>query len=226
VSGGLTALVFQEVVMVHVSPAGSMRTAAGSWTGSVGRVRTGGVAAVLAGLVMGVHEWWDDRVPGVQEGVVPSALHSTWVGLMCVGFLGLSALQWHAFGPLGRLASRLVVVGSGSLFVLAVNETWGYTRSDVPHGDPSLPFLVLMFAVFGCYVAGLLLFSLATAWAGVLPRAGGVFLLTSVLLKLFASGVLPGTLALMGAAMATVGLSALWVVRSPRNVRVEPAGSA
>jgi hypothetical protein len=30
----------------------------------------------------------------------------------------------------------------------------------------------------------------------------------------------------MGAAMATVGLSALWVVRSPRNVRVEPAGSS
>jgi hypothetical protein len=42
--------------------------------------RTAGVAAILAGLVMVVHEWWDDRVPGVQEGVVPSALHATWVG--------------------------------------------------------------------------------------------------------------------------------------------------
>ncbi len=38
----------------------------------------------------------------------------------------------------------------------------------------------------------------------------------SVLLKLFASGVLPGTLALMGAAFATMGVTALRVVRSAR----------
>jgi hypothetical protein len=176
---------------------------------------------------MGVHEWWDDRVPGVQEGAVPSALHSTWVGLMCVGLLGLSALQWPAFGRFGRISSGLAVVGSGSLFILAANETWGFLRSDgAPHGDPSLPVLVLIFAVFGCYVAGLLLFSLATIWAGVLPRAAGVFLLASVLLKMFASGVLPGTLALMGAALATMGLGALRAVRSTRTTRADPSGSS
>jgi hypothetical protein len=74
-----------------------------------------------------------------------------------------------------------------------------------------------MFAVIGCYVAGLLLFSLATIRAGVLPRAAGIFLLVSVLLKIFASRVLPGTLALLGAAFATLGLSALRAVRSDRT---------
>jgi hypothetical protein len=203
--------------MAAVSHLGSTGPAREGWSRSAGLVRTGGVAAVLAGVVMGVHEWWDDRVPGIQEGVVPSALHSTWVGLMFVGLLGLSALQMHAFGRFGRLASGLAVVGSGSLFVLTLNETWGFLRSEgAPHGDPPLPMLVLIFAVFGCYVAGLLLFSLATIRAGVLPRAAGVFLLVSVLLKMFASGVLPGTLAVMGAAFATMGLTALWAVRSAR----------
>jgi hypothetical protein len=175
------------------------------------------VAAVLAGVVMGVHEWWDDRVPGIQEGMVPSALHATWVGLMLVGLLGLSALQRPAFGRFGRVASAVAVVGTGSLFVFALNETWGFVRS---HGaaqpDPPVPLLVLMFAVIGCYVAGLVLFSLATARAGVLPRAAGVFLLVSVLLKIFASGVLPGTLALVGVAFATLGVTALLAVRSAR----------
>jgi hypothetical protein len=213
--------------MAAVPHAESTRTAGGGWNRPTGLVRTGGVAAVLAGVVMGVNEWWDDRVPGIQEGVVPSALHSTWVGLMCVGFLGLSVLQWHAFGRFGRLASRLAVVGSGSVFVLALNETWGFVRSDgAPHGDPPLPVLVLFFAVFGCYVAGLVLFPLATIWAGMLPRAAGVFLVVSVLLKIFASGVLPGTLALMGAAVAAMGVSALRSVRSRSTAQAEPSRSS
>jgi len=150
-------------------------------------------------------------------GVVPSALHSTWVGLMLLGFLGLSALQRPAFGRFGRLASRLAVVGTGSLFVLTLNETWGFVRSHgTPQGDPPVPLLVVLFVVIGCYVAGLVLFSVASARGGVLPRAAGVFLLVSVLLKIFASGVLPGTLALMGAAFATMGVTALLAVRSAR----------
>ncbi len=44
----------------------------------------------------------------------------------------------------------------------------------------------------------------------------GVFLLVSVALKIFASGVLPGTLALMGVAFATMGVAALLAVRSAR----------
>lgn len=201
--------------MAGFSQVGSARTAGRASTTSAGLVRIGAVAAVLAGVVMGVHEWWDDRVPGVQEGLVPSALHATWVGLMFVGFLGLSALQRPAFGRFGRVASAVAVVGTGSLFVFALNETWGFVRSNgAAQPDPPVPVLVVMFAVIGCYVAGLVLFSLATVQAGVLPRAAGVFLLASVLLKIFASGVLPGTLALVGVAFASLGVTALLAVRS------------
>ena len=76
---------FQEVIMVAfrvplVSPTAAPR-AGGRHTSAL--VRVGGVAAVLAGVVMGVHEWWDDRVPGIQEGVLPSALHATWMVTPC-----------------------------------------------------------------------------------------------------------------------------------------------
>jgi hypothetical protein len=201
--------------MAATSQVRGMRAVGGGWTRSMGLMWTGGVAAVLAGVVMGVHEWWDDRVPGVQEGVVPSALHSTWVGLMFLGFLGLSALQFPAFDRFGRFAARLAVGGSGSLFVFSLTETWGFARSHgAAQADPPPPVLALMFVVIGCYVGGLVLFSLATIRGGVLPRAAGAFLLLSVLLKIFASGVLPGTLALMGVAFATMGVVALRAVRS------------
>ncbi|WP_270887913.1 hypothetical protein [Pedococcus sp. 5OH_020] len=219
--------------MAAVSQVDLTGTARWKWTASVALVRTGGVAAVLAGVVMGVHEWWDDRVPGVQEGVVPSSLHATWVGLMFVGFLGLSALQRPAFGRFGRVASRLAVAGTGCLFVLALNETWNFARSHgAPQADPPLPVMVVLFVVIGCYVAGLMLFSIATIRAGVLPRAAGIFLLVSVLLKIFASGVLPGTLALMGVAFAAMGLTALRAVGSTGPSRqgepgtVEPRAKA
>ncbi len=64
----------------------------------------------------------------------------------------------------------MAVVGTGSLFVLALNETWGFVRSHgVAQPDPPVPLLVLMFAVIGCYVAGLVLFSLARPGPGYYP---------------------------------------------------------
>ncbi|MEO5833665.1 MAG: hypothetical protein ABIR83_09885 [Nakamurella sp.] len=185
------------------------------------------MAAILSGLVMGVHEWWDDRVPGIQEGVVPAALHATWVGLMFVGFLGLGALQRPAFGRFGRIAWAVALLGSGSLFVMAVRETWGFVGSiGTATPDPPVLILVIFFAVIGCYVVGLLLFSIATIRAGVLPRWAGIVLLVAVLLKLFASGVLPGTLALMGAAFAALGVTALQVARGTHDSGGVPAAGS
>jgi hypothetical protein len=180
------------------------------------------VAAIVTGVVMGVHEWWDDRLPGIQQGAVPSTLHSVWVAAMFLAFLGLSALQWRAFGRFGRVAARVAVVGTGLLFLLSLSEVWSLAHSNTTsEADPPLPMLVVMMVVFGCYVAGLLLFPLATIMAGVLPRAVGSFLLISVLLKLFASGVLPGTLALMGAAFATTGLTAIQVMQKDKGAGAE-----
>lgn len=184
-------------------------------------VRLGGVASVLGGLVMVVHEVWDARIPGIQEGsVLFSALHTIWVALMFVAILGLATLQRPAFGRFGRIATVVALVGTGGLTVLALIETIGLLGSTSEStDDPALPVLVLIFAVFGCYIAGLLLFGAATFKARVLPRSAGALLVVSVLLKMFASDVLPGTLALLGAAFVWLGVVML------RASRLRPAPS-
>lgn len=180
-------------------------------------VRAGGVAAILGGLVMAVHEVWDARIPGIQEGSVAfSALHTTWVALMFVAILGLAALQRPYFGRLGRIATVVALVGTGGLAILALIETLSFVGSPTQStGDPALPVLVLMFAVFACYVAGLLLFGVATFRARVLPRSAGGLLVVTVLLKMFASDIVPGTLALLGAAFVWLGV----VVLRPSQTR-------
>ena len=130
--------------------------------------RVGAVAAIVGGSVMVVHHVWDAREPGIEVGVVSSALHTTWVTLLFVAFAGLGALQRSAFGRLGRIGTVLAVVGSGGIAVLAVFETFFRAVSPQSSGDdPPVVFLVLIFASMGCYIAGGLLFAWATMRARV-----------------------------------------------------------
>ena len=102
--------------------------------------------------------------------------------------------------------------------MLAVVET--FSRAFSPQGlgdDPPVVFLVIIFAAMGCYIAGGLLFAWATMRARVLHWSAGAALIVAMLLKMFASGLLPFTLALMGAAFIWMGISALAVLRSQRS---------
>lgn len=184
-------------------------------------VRAGCVAAILSGLVMAVHEVWDDRIPGIQVGVVPSALHTTWVAMLFVAILVLGALQRPYFGRLGRIATVVALVGTGALVIFALIETFSFVGSPTKStGDPALPVLVLMLAVIACYVAGLLLFGVATFRARVLPRSAGGLLVAAVLLKMFAPDTVPGTLALLGAAVAWMGVVGLRASRTPHEAPI------
>ena len=74
-------------------------------------------------------------------------------------------------------------------------------------------FLILLFASMGCYIVGGLLFAWATMRARVLPRSVGLLLMVAMLLKMFASGLIPATLSQMGAAFIWMGINAwrvLW----------------
>jgi hypothetical protein len=176
----------------------------------------GAAAAIVGGSVMVVHELWDAREPGIQADVASSAIHTIWIALLFVAYAGLGVMQRASFGRVGRVATVLALIGTGGIAVLAVFET--ITRAVAPQGsggdDPMVFFLILLFASMGCYIVGGLLFAWATMRARVLPWSVGLLLMVDMLLKMFASGLIPATLALMGAAFIWMGINAWRVLRS------------
>lgn len=180
-------------------------------------IRVGCVAAVAAGVLMVVHDVWDEVIPGIQIGAGWSALHTAWLALMFVAFLGLVALQRPALDRFGRFAAGAVLVGSGAQTIGAVVETVSLVADPAPRtGDPAAPILVVILIVFALYVVGMLLFAVATIRARVLPRLAGVALLVAIFLKMFASDLFPGTLALLGVAIAGLGMTGMRAYRNRR----------
>ena len=171
-------------------------------------VRVGVVAAVACGVLTTVHEVWDASIPGIQQGAGWSLLHTCWLAAMFLAFLGISVVQRPGLDRFGRICTGIALVATGAMTVGAALETVTLVGVSPRTGDPALPVLVVILAVFAAYALGLILFSVATIRAGVLPRSAGVVLLAAVLLKMFASGAVPGTLALLGLAVAWVGVAA------------------
>jgi hypothetical protein len=171
-------------------------------------VRVSVLSSVVCGVLTTVHEVWDDVLPGIQQGAGWSFLHTAWLAAMFVAFLGVSAVQRRGLDRLGRAGTAVALVGIGAQTVMAAIEAVTLIGTTPSGDDPPTPVLVAILAVVVLYVAGLVLFAVVTMRAGVLPRSAGLVLLVAVLLKLFASGLVPGTLAFLGIAVAWVGLAA------------------
>jgi hypothetical protein len=173
-------------------------------------IRVGCVATVLAGLLMVVHGVWDELIPGIQIGAGWSALHTSWLALLFVGNLGLIALQRRALDRFGRIAAAAVLVGTGAQTIAAVVETVSLVGDPAPRtGDPAPAVLAVILTVYALYVIGGLLFNVATLRARVLPRLAVAAVLGAMCLKVFASGVIPATLAIMGLAFMGLGVTAI-----------------
>jgi|GEM_PF-5989845 hypothetical protein len=185
-------------------------------------VRVGVVAALACGALTTLHEVWEDAIPGIQQGAGWSLLHTSWLAAMFVAFLGITAVQRPGLDKFGRIATRTALVGTGAQTIMAAIETGTLVGRTPTSDDPAAPILAAILAVIAVYVAGMILLSVATIRAGVLPRSAGAVLLLAVLLKMFASGAIPGTLALLGLAVAWVGLAA-W--RAARQCPVQPQTS-
>lgn len=178
-----------------------------------GLVRAGVAAALACGALTTVHEVWDDAIPGIQQGAGWSLLHTSWLAAMFVAFLGITEVQRPGLDRFGRVATRVGLVGTAAQTVLAAVETLMLIGREPTGGDPPTLVLVAILTVMAIYVVGLVLFSVATMRAGVLPRSAGAVLLIAVLLKLFVGEAIPGTLALLGLAVAWVGVAAWRAVR-------------
>jgi hypothetical protein len=172
-------------------------------------VKVGGVAAALAGVLIVGQEIWDVAVPGIpQEGLGESALHSTWVLLLVFGFLGLHLHQQHAAGVFGQIATLVVLFGTVMLFAASLPESTVLPAlpKDSAMLDAPPPAMLAVFLVsFVAYVAGLLLFGIATWRARVLPRPAAALLVIGVVLALVLKSSVPGILAVLGVALAWLG---------------------
>lgn len=171
-------------------------------------MRVGLVGSVLCGVLTTVHEVWDDVLPGIQQGAGWSLLHTAWLAAMFVAILGVTTVQRRSLDRFGRIGTRVALVGAGAQTVMAAIEAVSLIGTTPSAGDPATPILVAILAVVVLYVAGLVLFSVVTMRASVLPRSAGLVLLVAVLLKIFASDLVPGTLAFLGIAVAWVGVAA------------------
>ncbi len=173
-----------------------------------GVVRVGVLGALLCGVLTTVHEVWDDLLPGIQQGAGWSFLHTAWLAAMFAAFLGVTAVQRRGLDRFGRVGTRVALVGTAVQTVAAGIEAVTLIGRTPSGEDPATPILVAILAVVVVYVAGLMLFAVVTIRAGVLPRSAGLVLLVAILLKIFASDLVPGTLAFLGIAVAWVGVAA------------------
>jgi len=151
-------------------------------------VQLGGLAALLAGLLLFISQLLRLYIGYVDPGAIQSILPiDLWLGviltvLLQLGLVGLYAPQARATGTLGVVSLFLTFVGTwlamGDSFVapMAGQEAW-------PVGEPEEFFGT--FAIFGLtFVLGWVLFGVATLRAGFYPRVAAALLLAGTVILL------------------------------------------
>lgn len=136
-----------------------------------------GMAALVAGGAFAV------------SSLGSAALDGLWA-VMLLGFAllvyavpALHRYQAPADGPLGRWGGRLVLFGSAIVLALAIIFlTW--EAIGTPPEDPPGVIGGLWMIGFFTFVVGVVLFSLGTLRAGVLPRGGAALMLGGLLAAL------------------------------------------
>jgi hypothetical protein len=186
-----------------------------------GLIWTGGISAVVAGVVFLVVDAWDfvnflmygDSVPFSEvvastEWMVSSVAYLVGGLLLMVALVGLYARQADEAGTFGIVGFVAALVGTGmvmgvmwaSLFVapsLAI-EAPAFLDNQNPAGPLNAGFIVSGLAV----ALGWAVFGVATFRARVYPRAAAIVLTVGALIS-FAP--LPGTVMLMDVALIWLG---------------------
>lgn len=176
-------------------------------------IRVGGAAAVAAGGLSIAQQVWDVAVGGLTEGRGESALHTTQMLLLVPAVVGLYLAQQRAMRGFGQLATVVALLGSPLMFGSALTEVTllpELTAAGSPLAeDPGTTTTAVLLTSFIAWVAGLLLFGVATWRADVLPRPAAGLLMVGLLLGLGLSGVVPGILVVYSAGLVWLGFAAV-----------------
>ena len=142
-----------------------------------------------------------------------------WLAATCFlfGLVGLYAIQLERAGALGLVAFVLALAGSAFALATTWSETFvlAVLAEEAPGlvDDPPARVAAGLYVSFPVFVAGWLLFAIASARARVLPRRPAIGLLVGAAL-LVPAVALPGVGAVFGAALAWLGLDATRSYRS------------
>jgi hypothetical protein len=194
-------------------------------------IRVGGAAAVVSGGLSIAQQVWAVAAGGLPEGRGESALHATQMLLLVPAVMGLYLAQQRAMRGFGQLATLVALLGSTLMFGSALTEVTllpELTAAGSPLADdPGTTGVAVFLASFVAWVAGLLLFGVATWRVDVLPRPAAALLVVGLLLGLGLNGVVPAVLVIYSVGLVWLGFAA--VVRTeavpdggPQPVLVEP----
>lgn len=176
-------------------------------------IRVGGAAAVAAGGLSIAQQVWDVAVGGLTEGRGESALHTTQMLLLVPAVVGLYLAQQRAMRGFGQLATVVALLGSTLMFGSALTEVTllpELTAAGSPLAeDPGTTMTAVFLTSFVAWIAGLLLFGVATWRADVLPRPAAGLLVVGLLLGLALSRVVPGILVVYSAGLVWLGCAAV-----------------
>jgi hypothetical protein len=193
-------------------------------------IRVGGAAAVVSGGLSIAQQVWGMAAGGVlTEGRGESALHASQMLLLVPAVLGLYLAQQRATRRFGQLATLVALLGSTLMFGSSLPEVTLVPELNAAGSpladDPGTTAMVVFMVSFVAWVAGLLLFGVATWRAGVLPRPAAALLVGGLLLGLGLNGF-PGVLIVYSVGLIWLGFAAVRTEtvldRSPQPA---PAGS-
>jgi hypothetical protein len=190
-------------------------------------IRVGGAAAVVSGGLSIAQQVWDVAAGGLTEGRGESALHTTQMLLLVPAVVGLYLAQQRAMRGFGQLATVVALLGSTLMFGSALTEVTlvpELTAAGSPLAeDPGTTATAVFLTSFIAWVAGLVLFGVATWRAGVLPRPAAGLLAVGLLLGLGLSGVVPGILVIYSAGLVWLGFAAVVRTEAVQDGSPQPA---
>lgn len=177
-------------------------------------VRVGGVAAVIAGLLIVGQQAWGLAGGGVvEEGFGESALHTAQMLFMVFGVIGIALAQQRRAAVFAQIAALVAVLGCVAMYGAALTEVT-ILPSLVETGSPLAEVApraldIAALSSFIAWVTGLLLLAAAVVVTKVLPRTPAVVLGAGIVLGLALSGVVPGVLIVYAIGFGWLGVAAV-----------------
>jgi len=177
-------------------------------------VRVGGVAAVIASLLIVGQQAWGLAGGGViEEGIGESALHTAQMLFMVFGVIGIALAQQRRAGVFAQIAALVAILGCVAMYGVALTEVTilpSLMETGSPLAKVAPPAMdIAALSSFITWAIGSLLLAVAVLVTKTLPRTPAVALVAGIVLGLALNGVVPGILIVYAIGFGWLGVAAV-----------------